>query len=295
MAKKETFNLSNKDARYIIAYLITNNKTNSYKFTQTNGSVNNNSLRAMANQYHNKDSVQQLFPVIKQQFVRSAIDVLQEDGYKVLNPKEATEYIVNQLTEQKEVKAKARNSNRRDTGEMMEVIENTLKLSTVGSKPLKDQLIELHETDKQKLKELINEVCPDIINRLTDNKCNEEKDNCQGNEIGREEKEEEEVSSGTDSNFILPDLDSPDIDLSNKDDLLKELQRRYKIELDPKVKNDIAKMIIDVQNMKKQEQTEIDNVQKKMYLPLRKCEMCPQLHTVLNVNGYDNNGNRFNP
>lgn len=291
MAKKETFDLSNKDARYIVAYLITNNKTNSYKFTQTNGSVNNNSLRAMANQYHNKGSVQQLFPVIKQQFVRSAIDVLQEDGYKVLNPKEATEYIVNQLTEQKEVKEKVGNSNRREKGE---VIDNILNHQP-GNKPLKDQLIELHETDKQKLKELINEVCPDIINRLTDNKCNEEKDNCQGNEIGREEEEEGGVSSGTDSDFILPDLDSPDIDLSNKDDLLKELQRRYKIELDPKVKNDIAKMIIDVQNMKKQEQTEIDNVQKKMYLPLRKCEMCPQLHTLLNVNGYDNNGNRFTP
>lgn len=295
MAKKETFNLSNKDARYIVAYLITNNKTNSYKFTQTNGSVNNNSLRAMANQYHNKDSVQQLFPVIKQQFVRSAIDVLQEDGYKVLNPKEATEYIVNQLTEQKEVKAKARNSNRRDTGEMMEVASTILNHQP-GNKPLKDQLIELYENDKQKLKELINEVCPEIINELTDDKRNASaKCHREENGIGREEKEEEGVSSGTDSDFILPDLDSPDIDLSNKDDLLKELQRRYKIELDPKVKNDIAKMIIDVQNMKKQEQTEIDNVQKKMYLPLRKCEMCPQLHTVLNVNGYDNNGNRFNP
>jgi len=71
------------------------------------------------------------------------------------------------------------------------------------------------------------------------------------------------------------------IDLSNKDELLQELQRRYNLTTDDKVLNEISKMIIDVQNMKKQDIIEPNKVQKKMYLPLRMCEDCPHLHMIL--------------
>ncbi len=69
------------------------------------------------------------------------------------------------------------------------------------------------------------------------------------------------------------------LDLSNKDELLKELNRRYNATFDDKIKNDIAKMIIDVNNMKKAE-IQDDKQQKQYYLPLRMCSDCPNLHTL---------------
>ena len=62
--------------------------------------------------------------------------------------------------------------------------------------------------------------------------------------------------------------------------MLKELIRRYSVKgLDEKIKNDISKMIMDVQNMKKSE-IQDDKQQKQYYLPLRKCPKCPELHTL---------------
>ena len=69
------------------------------------------------------------------------------------------------------------------------------------------------------------------------------------------------------------------LDLSNKDELLKELNKRYNATFDDKIKNDIAKMIIDVNNMKKAE-IQDDKQQKQYYLPLRMCSDCPSLHTL---------------
>lgn len=70
------------------------------------------------------------------------------------------------------------------------------------------------------------------------------------------------------------------LDLGDKDVMLKELIRRYSVKgLDEKIKNDISKMIMDVQNMKKSE-IQDDKQQKQYYLPLRMCSDCPSLHTL---------------
>jgi len=70
------------------------------------------------------------------------------------------------------------------------------------------------------------------------------------------------------------------LDLGDKDVMLKELIRRYSVRgLDEKIKNDISKMIMDVQNMKKAE-IQDDKQQKQYYLPLRMCSDCPSLHTL---------------
>ena len=70
------------------------------------------------------------------------------------------------------------------------------------------------------------------------------------------------------------------LDLGDKDVMLKELIRRYSVRgLDEKIKNDISKMIMDVQNMKKSE-IQDDKQQKQYYLPLRMCSDCPSLHTL---------------
>lgn len=70
------------------------------------------------------------------------------------------------------------------------------------------------------------------------------------------------------------------LDLGDKDVMLKELIRRYSVKgLDEKIKNDISKMIMDVQNMKKSE-IQDDKQQKQYYLPLRMCSDCPNLHTL---------------
>lgn len=80
---------------------------------------------------------------------------------------------------------------------------------------------------------------------------------------------------------VLSDLTN--IDLGDKDAMLKELNTRYSTANDDKIKNDIAKMIIDVNNMKKAEIQE-DKQLKHYYLPLRKCSDCPQLHTLYGSN-----------
>lgn len=70
------------------------------------------------------------------------------------------------------------------------------------------------------------------------------------------------------------------LDLGDKDVMLKELIRRYSVKgLDEKIKNDISKMIMDVQNMKKSE-IQDDKQQKQYYLPLRMCSDCHSLHTL---------------
>lgn len=78
------------------------------------------------------------------------------------------------------------------------------------------------------------------------------------------------------------------LDLSNKDELLKELNKRYNATFDDKIKNDIAKMIIDVNNMKKAE-IQDDKQQKQYYLPLRMCSDCPSLHTLYANNNIKSN------
>lgn len=80
---------------------------------------------------------------------------------------------------------------------------------------------------------------------------------------------------------VLSDLTN--IDLGDKDAMLKELNTRYNTANDDKIKNDIAKMIIDVNNMKKAEIQE-DKQLKHYYLPLRKCSDCPNLHTIYSTN-----------
>lgn len=70
------------------------------------------------------------------------------------------------------------------------------------------------------------------------------------------------------------------LDLGDKDVMLKELIRRYSVKgLDEKIKNDISKMIMDVQNMKKSE-IQDDKQQKLFYLPCRMCSDCPNLHIL---------------
>ena len=91
--------------------------------------------------------------------------------------------------------------------------------------------------------------------------------------------EQDNQPQKNDSDFINFD----NLDLSNKDELLKELNRRYNATFDDKIKNDIAKMIIDVNNMKKAEIQE-DKQLKHYYLPLRKCSDCPNLHTIYSIN-----------
>lgn len=82
------------------------------------------------------------------------------------------------------------------------------------------------------------------------------------------------------SNLVESDL----LDLGDKDVMLKELIRRYSVDgLDEKIKNDISKMIMDVQNMKKSE-IQDDKQQKQYYLPLRMCSDCPNLHTLYATN-----------
>lgn len=75
-----------------------------------------------------------------------------------------------------------------------------------------------------------------------------------------------------------------ELDLSNKDELLKELQRRYKLRTtDEKTRNEITKMIIDVQNMKKQEiQEDEDTIH--YYVPLPLCDFCPHQKQIVNDN-----------
>lgn len=82
---------------------------------------------------------------------------------------------------------------------------------------------------------------------------------------------------------ITDEQDFLGLDLSNKDELLKELNKRYNTTFDDKIKNDIAKMIIDVNNMKKAE-IQDDKQQKQYYLPLRMCSDCPSLHTLYATN-----------
>lgn len=80
-------------------------------------------------------------------------------------------------------------------------------------------------------------------------------------------------------NVITDEKEFLGLDLSNKDELLKELNKRYNATFDDKIKNDIAKMIIDVNNMKKAE-IQDDKQPKQYYLPLRMCSECPNLHTL---------------
>ena len=81
-------------------------------------------------------------------------------------------------------------------------------------------------------------------------------------------------------NEFLNLVESDLLDLGDKDVMLKELIRRYSVKgLDEKIKNDISKMIMDVQNMKKSE-IQDDKQQKQYYLPLRMCSDCPSLHTL---------------
>lgn len=80
-------------------------------------------------------------------------------------------------------------------------------------------------------------------------------------------------------NVITDEKEFLGLDLSNKDELLKELNKRYNATFDDKIKNDIAKMIIDVNNMKKAE-IQDDKQQKQLYLPCRMCSDCPNLHTL---------------
>lgn len=69
------------------------------------------------------------------------------------------------------------------------------------------------------------------------------------------------------------------IDMSDKDVWLKEQIRRYNNTSDEKLMNEISKMIMDAQNMKKAE-IQDDKQQKQYYLPLRMCSDCPNLHTL---------------
>lgn len=98
-----------------------------------------------------------------------------------------------------------------------------------------------------------------------------------------EEKKEDDIEV-TPISFSENFNDFDDLDLSNKDELLKELQRRYKLRTtDEKTRNEITKMIIDVQNMKKQEiQEDEDTIH--YYVPLPLCDFCPHQKQIVKDN-----------
>lgn len=244
----ELLNMQTKEVRFLIAYFTTANKTDAYRFIQDmDASDNDASVRAMASAYSKKPTVQRLEPAVKSMYLQSAIKLLEQDGYKVLNPKEATEYIVSQLNA----------PNTEQTPQPISTIDNE---NNVGAK--KNTLPDPADTEQTEPNQT-------------------QTDNTDADEEGKGRKG---VDSDNETDNFSPDPNLPDYDLSNKDDLLKELQSRYKIERDPKVKNEIAKMIIDVQQMKKQDIVEQSRIQKVMYLPLRKCENCPELHTLISKN-----------
>ena len=283
MSKKEVkavdvLNLQSKEVRYLVAYMITNSKTDAYKFIQEPSAQSTEaSIRAMASAYSKKPAVEQLEPVIRKMFIQAATKLLNQDGYTILNPKQSTEYAVMKLTnETKSVKTET--SSKAETKHC--AINPEANTEKGGNET--NNNIDRTETSSESQERTEANRTEKVYDKGKDGDVNyRENRNGEEGKDGEDRKDGEGIDSEPAPQLFLPDSDLPDLDLSNKDDLLKELQIRYKGERDPKVKNEIAKMIIDVQQMKKQDIVEQGKVQKVMYLPLRKCEHCPELHATL--------------
>ena len=259
MAKKAKtlLSMNDNDTRFLIAmYFLNGNKTEAYKFIQGNSITDNEaSIRAAASMYSKKQTVKQLDAIVKAQYIESATKLMEAEGYKVLKPKEASEYLLGQFERSEQLNKGGSNGN--NTGREYNRVNDIPNSNGYGN----------------------NESAERTTGRDADNE-----DRNKGNDKGKEKE------NGNDVERIMPDKDLPnfsdtdEIDLSNKDAMLKELNYRYKLARDERDRSEIRKQIIDVQNMKRQEQVEDGKLRKVMYLPLRQCSNCPNLHVLASEN-----------
>jgi len=250
MAKKTKtlLNMNDNDTRFLIAmYFLNGNKTEAYRFIQGNSITENEpSIRAAASMYSKKTTVKQLEAIVKAQYIESATKLMEAEGYKVLKPKEASEYILQQFEKNEQAEKQSNES-------------KDIEVNATGAKgwePVYDG--------------------------------NDKNDgNSGGNDRNRANDGD---NSGNSSKGITLDKnlsnfsDTNEIDLSNKDAMLAELNYRYGLATNERDRSEIRKQIIDVQNMKRQEQVEDGKLRKVMYLPLRQCSNCPNLHVLASEN-----------
>lgn len=264
MAKKTKtlLNMNDNDTRFLIAmYFLNGNKTEAYRFIQGNSITDNEaSIRAAASMYSKKQTVKQLDAIVKAQYIESATKLMEAKGYKVLKPKEASEYLLEQF-------------------------EKNEQLNKVGGNG--------NNTEREHNR--ANDIPDSNGYGINAGKGNNESEGRttggdDGVHKGNEDEKGKENDKVNDEGRIMPDKDFPnfsdtdEIDLSNKDAMLKELNYRYKLAKDERDRSEIRKQIIDVQNMKRQEQVEDSKLRKVMYLPLRQCSNCPNLHVLASEN-----------